>query len=418
VGPGPGRDAIALRTTFGVLTSQNGGQAWQWRCEEMLGYSYTAVWDPPIELGLSASGPRLLVGLTDGLVGSPNGCDAAPVAALAGRFAGDLTTSPDGRTVYFVSSDNRPNGLYVSRDGGTTFAAFGATVEGVFFETVEVAPSDAARLYLTGVTRAEPQEAVVYRSDDGGLTMRRVPWAGPPVERLYVSAIDPRDADVFYLRATLPASTATVLFRARQGGAVVEERVRTADAMRGFALSDDGRREFVGGPESGLQRAVEGGAFARVADYQVQCLRFHAGGLYVCGNELADGFALGRSEDDGATVAPLLRLGDTLPRPMCAAGSTWTQRCEVLWALVQSTLRPLRDAGPDTGPSPLRDAGPDGGAVPDAGRGAPPGGGCGCRVGAGAGPVPWAGWGWPPGVAMVGALWAWRRRRARGMGLP
>ncbi len=402
VGPGAGREALALRTTFGVLTSLDGGRGWQWRCEEMLGYSYTAVWDPPVALGLSPAGPRLLVGLTDGLVGSPDGCTAAPVSALSGRFAGDLTTSPDGRTVYFVSSDNRPNGLFVSRDGGETFAAYGATVEGVFFETVEVAPSDPLRLYLTGVTRAEPQRAVVYRSDDGGLTLRPLDWPGPPVERLFVSGIDPRDPDVCYLRATLPASTATALLRVTQAGAAVEEIARVDDAMRGFALSDDGRRVFVGSPEAGLMRSVDRGPFVPRGSYRVQCLRFHAGGLYVCGDERVDGFALGRSEDDGATALPLLRLGDVLPRPVCGPGSTWSQRCEVLWPLLQSTLRPLRDGGPDTGPVGSLDAA----GARDAPGGAPPptGRGCGCRVVQGSP-------GGRPSVLGLGLLGALVRRR-------
>lgn len=380
VGPGAASDALALRTTFGVLTSADAGRSWQWRCEEMLGYSYTAVWDPPIALGAALPGARLLVGLTDGLTASPDACAASPVGPLQGRFVGDLTTSPDGRTVWVVSSDNRPNGLYVSRDGGSTFTAFGRTVDGVFFETVEVAPSDPRRLYLTGVTRDEPQRAVLYRSDDGGATLREMAWSGPPVERLYVSGVDPRDPAVLYLRATLPGATTTALLRASDGGTTVRELTRLDDAMRGFALSDDGRRVFVGSPDAGLLRAVDGGAFARVAGYQVQCLRFHAGALYVCANELADGFALGRSTDDGAQVTALLRLGELREPNTCPAGSTWTTRCAALWALVQSGLRPLRDAGPDTGPvDAAGDA--EGGADGSTGRPGPTDAGRGCACG-------------------------------------
>lgn len=377
VGPGAGADALALRTTFGVLTSADAGRSWQWRCEEMLGYSYTAVWDPPIALGAAQPGARLLVGLTDGLTASADACVAAPVAPLQGRFVGDLTTSPDGRTVWVVSSDNRPNGLYVSRDGGGSFAPVGRPVDGVFFETVEVAQGDPRRLYLTGITRAEPQRAVLFRSDDAGETLREVAWRGPRVERLYVSGVDPRDAGVFYLRATLPGAAATALLRATDGGAAVEELTRLDGAMRGFALSDDGRRVFVGSPDAGLLRAVDGGAFVRVAGYQVQCLRHHAGALYVCGNELADGFALGRSTDDGQHVTALLRLGELRTPNACPPGSTWSTRCAALWALVQSGLRPLRDAGPDTG---VRDAG----AGADGATGRPlsteAGRGCACGV--------------------------------------
>jgi hypothetical protein len=185
---------------------------------------------------------------------------------------------------------------------------------------------------------------------------------------------------VLYLRATLPGATTTALLRASDGGTTVRELTRLDDAMRGFALSDDGRRVFVGSPDAGLLRAVDGGAFARVAGYQVQCLRFHAGALYVCANELADGFALGRSTDDGAQVTALLRLGELREPNTCPAGSTWTTRCAALWALVQSGLRPLRDAGPDTGPvDAAGDA--EGGADGSTGRPGPTDAGRGCACG-------------------------------------
>ncbi|MBL8605649.1 MAG: hypothetical protein JNK72_27210 [Myxococcales bacterium] len=409
IGPGAASEVLALRTTFGVLSSEDGGARWHWRCEEQLGYLYTAVWDPPIELGSRGpDGTPLLVGLTDGLTLSLDTCGARPIAPLAGRFTGDLTRAPDGQTIFWVSSDQNPNGVAVSRDGGRTFVRQRATVSGVLFETIEQCPSAPARLYLTGVTLDEPQRAVLYRSDDQGDTLTEVPVAlAPGVSHLFLSGVDAADPEHLWFRATLERTAATVLLESRDGGRQMVERFRSQGALTGFALRPDGRGVWVGSrePGEGLYLARGDGEFARVAPYRVACLRFHAGALYVCGDELSDGFALGRSTDEGRSVTPLLRLGAPLERPACAADSVWAARCDPFWPLLDSTLRPLRDAGaPDA-----RDAPGDLGAVTrDAGP--PPSAsarGCGCETSADAS----AHGVWALGVAL--AMGLSRRRRPR-----
>src|SRR5262249_38652614 len=138
--------------------------------------------------------------------------------------------------------------------------------------------------------------------------------------------------DVLYVRADLdapasvddagPGSGATALLRSDDGGAHFTEVGRTQGPMRGFALSDDGRSVWIGGPDArdGLSRSDDGAPFARVQDAHVECLRFHAGSLYVCHTFVPGGVMLSRSRDAGATLDPVVRFDQVQGPPACHSG--------------------------------------------------------------------------------------------------
>ena len=67
----PGKpDALVLRTTFGVLFSNDAGKTWDWVCERAVGYG--GVWDPPIAAFANGT---VIAGTIDGLAVSPDhGC--------------------------------------------------------------------------------------------------------------------------------------------------------------------------------------------------------------------------------------------------------------------------------------------------------------------------------------------------------
>ena len=215
---------------------------------------------------------------------------------------------------------------------------------------MEAAPSDPRRVYLTA--RAEnPARDLLYRSDDGAMTLAESPLDLHGGSEGWISAVDPRDPDVVYvrsfsddpLRSREPG--ATLLLRSSDGGAHFTEITRTAGAMRGFALSGDGRTVWVGGPDDGLLRSVDGAAFERVSGVQVQCLRWHAGALYVCGNHVIDGFNLARSDDGGRTMVPLVDFRRLGAPAGCAVGTPVRDVCAPTWPTVQSGFGALPDAG-------------------------------------------------------------------------
>ncbi len=396
---------MVLRTTFGVLLGDDDGQRWSWMCEDAFGYGRPSVWDPPLAVGAPGpDGVPLLLGIPTGLRRTLEVCGSTPVPEVGTDYTADLSASEDGRTVHWVGSflDATTGGLRnrvrASGDGGRTFRTVYEGAPGVLFLTMEAAPSNPLRVYLTA--RAEkPARDLLYRSDDGAMTLTESPLDLHGGTEGWISAVDPTDPEVVYVRSFADdplrgrGPGATLLLRSADGGAHFTEVTRTTGAMRGFALSVDGRTVWVGGPDDGLLRAVDGGAFERVSGVQVQCLRWHAGSLYVCGNHVIDGFNLARSDDGGRTMVPLVDFR-TLGAPAgCAAGTAVRDVCAPTWATVRSGFGVESDAGLDAG----TDAGTTARLTADPG---------GCAVGARGGRANVGAW-------LLGLLVAAGRRRRR-----
>ena len=177
VGPGEASDVIVLRTTFGLVVSVDAGRTWQWLCEDLFDYGQVTIWDPRLALGSRGmDGVPLLVGIPTGLMRTLDRCTATRVPEMAEEFTGDVTTSADGRRVFWVASNGTGrNRVAASMDGGRTFTFRGAGPEGLLFETIEVAGTDARRVYLTGVTSVGERRVLFYRSEDGGETLEELP---------------------------------------------------------------------------------------------------------------------------------------------------------------------------------------------------------------------------------------------------
>lgn len=348
VGPGSASEVLVLRTTFGLVESLDGGRTWEWLCEDLFDYGNGPPYDPPIALGSRGpDGVPLLAGLTDGVSRTTNLCTSTRVPELDREFTGDLTSIGDGATMLWVASNggDTRNRIFASQNGGRSFAALNDGTPGVLFETIEIAASNPMRVYVAGVTNSEPQRPALYRSDDGGRTLREVTLDLHGGRDAFISGIDPTNPDVLYLRSTLEDGdggiAGTLLLRSRDGGAHFDVMLQTRGAMLGFALSGDGRTVWAGGPDERdrLMRSDDGGAFTRVSDTQVLCLRWHPSGLYVCANHIADHFAVGRSDDRGQHFTPLLRFEDlTGPSPSCPARTVARDLCTPRWAQVRRLL--------------------------------------------------------------------------------
>lgn len=411
-GPHPAR--IVLRTTFGVLLGEDDGRRWSWMCEDAFNYGRPDVWDPPVALGSpGADGVPLLLGIPTGLRRTTDNCQPSAVGEVGGDYTADISATEDGRTVHWVGSFQEAgstalvNRVRASSDGGRTFRTVYEGARGVLFLTMEAAPSNPRRVYLTARGENPPRD-LLYRSDDGGETLREMPLDLQGGSEGWISGVDPTNADVLYLRSfeDNPRGRepgATRLLRSTDGGVSFTEVTRTTGPMRGFAVSGDGRTLWVGGPDDGLLRSVDGGAFERVSGAQVQCLRWHAGALYVCGNHVIDGFNLARSEDGGRTMVPLVDFRSLSAPTGCATGTPVRDQCLPTWTNVRMGFGALPDAGADAGSG--RDGGMDGGAVTP-----PIVDDRGCAVSAAGGRTRGSGW----LAALVLGLLGLRRRRREG----
>ncbi len=367
---------LVLRATYGVLISRDAGKNWDGVCEQSVGFS--GVEDPPIAL---TERPVIVGALFGGLtVSQDQGCS---VSLLKGpvekRVMNDVTVVRSRpRDVLALSSsyasrrdgggNNYASTLFVSKDEGLTFAPTPAALDPtILLETVEVAESDASRVYLSGARDAKSGgakvEGVLLVSTDGGATFVEHVLPLLPEERApYIGAVDPKNPDRVYVRVSGgPDLARGRLLVSDDGAKTFREAWASSGPLAGFAISPDGARVYAGSVKDGLVAADRGAlVFEPRAKIQVQCLAVTEGRVLACSNEQS-GFVAGASTDDGRTFAPLLRLAGLRGQLACGADSTTAVECTKGWPRVREELGITVDAGeppPSTPPAaPPADAG-------------------------------------------------------------
>lgn len=358
VGPGEADGSFVLRTTFGLALSTDRGARWSWVCEEALGA--VGEFDPTTAL---ASDGAITLGLPDGLrVSTADRCGWGVPSGSVARVL-DVTQSATGEVLLaaagvFVDGATPYSVVLRSSDGGRRWS-LAARLDRFFVETVDLAPRDPTRVYVSG-TNAEARPTIL-RSNDGGDSFAPVAAALPPNATPYLAAVSRTNPDRLWVRTTEGLGSA--LYRSDDGGGSLTRLAASAAPMTGFAVSDDDRRVWWGTLEraSGMHLSVDGGAFARVGPpIAVRCLRVHRGTLYVCADEASDGYSLGWSRDQGETVAPWMSLRDLQgPLQGCGDGGV-SERCEAPWATLGPRLRDLdAAAAPARVPLDPPDAGQD-----------------------------------------------------------
>ena len=423
LGPGSRSDVVALRTTFGLLVSRDGGRSFRWYCEDLLYFPFVPglSFDPPVEVSSRA---EVVLGFEDGAHSLTDGCDVTDLRSVSHREITDLAATPDGATLYATESTTGSRSYVLRADASLFFQRMGDGVDRMRFVTVEVAASRPERVYASGFDDSASRTPRLLRSDDGGATLVAVATDTPLGEEAYVSGVDPTDPQVVYVRVV--EGLGSTLMRSADGGEHLSVVARTPDPMTGFALSDDGATVWYGSAEGGLHRSTDRGLhFTSLGMIPALGLRFHGGALWLVTDWLRQPWALGRSMDGGEHFEGVLRFEDVPGPPECASPSEGTSICTDRWPAFRTSIEPPSrpDAGapadarvtepdvpatPDAATGvdrPIADDAPWDAAVPAADAGAPRvaiGRDCGCHAGPSA-RAPW-------GLALV-ALAARRRRR-------
>ena len=426
---------IVVRTTFGFMESRDGGKQWLWTCEELIGR--IANMDPPF--AVTGDGSVIVAVPFEGVsVTHDHGCTwARAPEPLTGQLAVDVTLEPNdpaGMVVLTSTNDTSPdagpnappefrNLVVETKDNGVTWALRGTPLARDFIaSTIEIARSDPNRIYASGVF-GDPLRAAIERSEDGGKTWTLTMVPSGELGTIYISAIDPRNADRLYVRVLGPPematnATPTTLLESTDKGSTWREVARTSDAMLGFALSPDGTMLAYGSVAHGIFVGSSDGSgpLANVSDVQNRCLTWSPAGLYACGTDLGrrdptmtpttpmpDTFAVGLSKDLGKSYDTLYKLYQTCPT-VCPDESRFNKVCRAVWEMkpgVTETTRAtgetctvpwaktgLSDAGNGTGAGGTSGTGGtggaggarDAGASGDAGQETPRDDSCTCRL--------------------------------------
>ena len=210
--------------------------------------------------------------------------------------------------------------FFATSDGGASWSVYGDGLDpSVLGLTLDVAPADPRRLYASGIRPGAQRTASLFVSTDDGAswTERPVPFDARNEQGLYIAAVDPDQPDLVYLRTS--GATSSRLLVTRDAGLTFEEPY-AGGPMLGFALSPDGAAIYLGGPDDGLWvGARDTLVFERRSDVPVQCLLRTVDALFACSSDVAGGFTVGASTDDGYTFAPRLFLSSVRGPLACDA---------------------------------------------------------------------------------------------------
>jgi hypothetical protein len=338
-------DLVIVRVTFGMIISKDRGKTWDWVCEKSVGTS--GVEDPMYAIGPNG----VIMGTTfQGLtVSSDNACTFAYQPQLAKQVFIDLSARPDPKDVVVFSSvyDTQSDAgdllfksqLYETLDEGANFSPVGKAIDPlVLGETVDIAPTDPLRLYVSGVKDAgtAPTGALLVSTDHGSSwSMTIIPFAAGE-RSIFIAAVDPTNADRVYLRTLAAADMPARVLVSDDGGKTVRTIFTGKGTLPGFALSPDGAKIWVGGALDGVQQAsTKDFAFTQKSTAPVECLAFANDGLWGCSSEKG-GFIAGISTDEGATFTAKLHFCDIRGPLACASGTT--PQCDALWPAQRATL--------------------------------------------------------------------------------
>jgi photosystem II stability/assembly factor-like uncharacterized protein len=380
-----------LRTTFGLVVSQDAGATWRWVCEDAFGLSASSIEDP--SLALTPSG-GLVAGSSNGLwSSSDHGCSwkgaGGPLAraaikdlvvlgnephsilALASTFA--LDAGVEGGVGFLTQ-------VFESGDGGANWSILGTPIDGsIVVTTLDVAEADPHRLYVSGTRGYGSTRATVLlvSTNDGAAWIeRRTPFDPNTEAGIYIAAVDPADPDRVYLRSDGQSR----LMVTSDAGQSFSVPLGFTGPMNGFALSEDGSTVYAGGIQDGLYVASKADlSFRKISALHVRCLAVSGNQLWACSDEVS-GFAVGVSNDHGTHFTPVLHLADVRGPIACDAESSAAQCTVAAFEQVCATIDGcVRDAGATTGDA-MAD-GATGPADPQVRVGFGPGvGKCGCTL--------------------------------------
>ena len=326
-----------------------------------------------------------------------------PDAALEDRHVVTATRQGD-RIDVLSTADNRYT-IHRSTDGGESFALIAELPEPLAYLSLEAAPSDPDRLYLTAVDfdfDSGVTTRYLYRTDDGGESFTQHDLELGQQSGARLAGVDPDDPDRVYLAFAQPVSSHShgdeehvvdELLVSADGGESWT-RLQEIGLFGGLGIGPAAGELWLADADGGLLRSTDRGASFEALDIDIRASCVHVRGdrVWICGDSArGDAFSIGYTEDQGGSFTGVMRFDEVEGLLQC--GGVAISGCDAAWAgwmfwhnIDAGVPDPVghEDAGPsarmdasvDDGgrqePSPSLDAQDEGGDGDD--------GGCDCRV--------------------------------------
>ncbi len=240
------------------------GASWSWVCEQAVGYQSS---ENPTQGDTENN--ALLIATFEGLgITTDRGCTwTLGVGGITDNAEDLVVEGSDPHSALVLSSgyqelgDAGPlynNRIWVTHDDGATFTQVGQPLDPeIIVQTIDVAPSDATRVYVSGTRQIDGvANGVLLRSTDGAQTFAETDFplisgdAGLLDREPYIAAVDPTNPNRVYVR--VENVDGTRLLVSDDGLATTRQAWQAKGPLLGFALSADGTKVYVGGPNDGL----------------------------------------------------------------------------------------------------------------------------------------------------------------------
>lgn len=336
-----GSKRIAVSTTFGYIVSDDDGASWFWICEEAIGpnvMQYQAgaapdriLWaiDADLKLSRSRDGGKAWFRLSE------------PV--LDAGFVFDVFPDP--------VDPQRAVATYGKQDaaGALTWQVIETNDAGASFHPIYTAPAG-WKLDSVEISRSEPSVtwAIETQRDDAGWHPTLVKlWSGNdlpkvPLEDAFgraivrIASVDPVDPTRLYLRIQNREPGKDALGIVGDAGATLSVPLVLEGQMSSFLRRSSGEL-IVSSVVAGSFRSKDGITFEPwLKAPAIRALAERDGHLFVAADNFRDGFAVGRTDDDGATWTRLLRWSELCgPYPSDALDAA----CSLPWAILADAFQ-------------------------------------------------------------------------------
>jgi hypothetical protein len=412
---------LYLTGTWGMLLTEDRGRNWYYVCESSFALEYVEG-DPLLEV---LPGGELVGGIRQSLNTSTDcGCSWSPhLAEPEPENVFDVSLGSDGTLVALVQDiTTLPTRfrLFESADRGATWQHFSDLPEDVLNGyTVDIAPSDPTRLYVSATSTTSDTGSLLVSMDRGeNWDTFPIPSTSTRIHP-FIAAVSPTDPDVVYVRTddwdtSMEIAAQDALLVTTDAGENFEEILRLQAKLLGFAVSPDGSMVLAGYGDTvttnmsvsfddfGIYKASTADhTFGKILDKMVTCLRWTENGVYACLAHLTDvpspDLALGFAPNADFTLAdpnPLTPLLDTklVKGPLACTGAvcaeTWSEGLEGNPAVCLSLRADCEAELPTDALTCPMDPGGDGGDGGEAGSGGSSGGTGGTAGSAGSGGAP------------------------------
>jgi hypothetical protein len=276
-------------------------------------------------------------GCTFAFAGGPG---AHVVSDLAMRSTGDIVG------ITSVYSQAGPSGslyddhLVLTTDDAKTVAVAGGPIDPtLLLESVEIAESDPARLYVTAVRgEGEKRTGALLVSYDAGMSwVERKLDLAPKETGPFIGGVDPKNAERVYVRTAGPVDAPTRVVVTDDAGKSWKKVFDSQTPILGLVLNTDGARLYAGNREGLFSSPTDAFSFTKGSSAEIQCLGVSGSVLWACSSE-RNGFFAGSSRGGGKTFDARLHLEDIKGPLECPPESSVAKECTAEWPKLRREL--------------------------------------------------------------------------------